>query len=104
MINTVFSSSLIKFFNIQIAKNIEIVKINKEIKNNKSLRLSLVKTVFKFRPNISKKSLGKLDPKKALITVLYIKLIDSYFVKSNIIALLADPISSTEFEININDN
>ena len=103
-VNTVFSSFFLKVFNTQIIKNINIIVAKSEIKNNISLRLSLVKIVFKFKPKISKINFGKLDPKKALITVLYIKLIDSYFESSKIITVLDAPSSTIDVDINIKDN
>ena len=78
--------------------------MNNEIKNNKSFILSFVKTSFKLNPKISKINFGKLDPKKALITVLYIKLIGSYFENSKIITVFDVPSSTIDVDINIKDN
>tara|TARA_B100000282_G_C31655009_1_gene454878 strand:+ start:457 stop:981 length:525 start_codon:yes stop_codon:yes gene_type:complete len=103
-VKTALSSSFLKVLNAQIIKNIKIIETNREIKNNKSLRLSFAEILSKFKPKISKINFGKLDPKKARITVLYTKLIVSYFEKSKIRAVLEDPISFVIVDIYINDN
>tara|TARA_B100000242_G_scaffold66248_1_gene41037 strand:- start:272 stop:457 length:186 start_codon:yes stop_codon:yes gene_type:complete len=60
--------------------------------------------VFRFKPKLSKINFGKLDPKKALITVLYIKLMVSYLDISKITTVLEGPSSIIDVDINIKEN
>ena len=103
-VKTILLSFFLKLLNTQNIEDIKITTINNEIKNKKVLIFSLIRITSKFKSNISKINFGILEPKKALTTVLYTKLIGSYFEKSNMRAVFEDPISTLDADITINDN
>ena len=70
-VKTTLSSSFLKVLNAQIIKNIKIIETNREIKNNKSLRLSFAEILSKFKPKISKIILESLIQKSSDNSIVY---------------------------------